>query len=75
VIVAGVVVEAVPGAAARVAGRLRGRGIEVAGQAGSRIAAVCEAGSGEALEDLARRLVEEDEEILGVFPSWVGGDG
>lgn len=74
-IVAGVVVETVPGAEARVAGRLAARGLEIAGTAGARIAAVWEAESGEALEALAERLVREDEEILGVFPSFVGDAG
>jgi hypothetical protein len=73
-IVAGIVVEAAAGAAERVAERLVARGLEVAGREGSRIAAVCEAASGEELERLTERLVAEDDEILGVFPSYVGAD-
>jgi hypothetical protein len=74
-LVAGIVVETASGAADRVAARLAAQGIAVAGRSGARLAAVCEAPTGEALEALADRLVSEDEEILGVFPSFVGDDG
>jgi hypothetical protein len=75
-IVAGIVIETVPGAAARVAARLVTRDdVEVTGGDGdSRIAVVCEAVDGAALESFAEALVASDEEILGVFPTFVGDD-
>ena len=75
-IVAGILIETIPGAAARVAARLVGRSdLEVTGGDGeSRLAAVCEAGTGAALESFVEELVAHDEEILGVFPTFVGDD-
>lgn len=75
-IVAGILIETVPGAAGRVAARLVTRdGMEVTGGDGdSRIAVVCEAADGAALESFAQDLVAHDEEILGVFPTFVGDD-
>jgi hypothetical protein len=75
-VVAGILVETAPGAEPRVAVRLaREPGVSLAGGDGrSRIAAVCQAADGEALEALARRLLEEDEEILGIYPTFVGRD-
>jgi hypothetical protein len=76
-IVAGVVIETAPGAAARVATRLRGEpGLEVQGGDGDRrLAAVLTAEDGAALEAFAERLVRDDAEVLGVFPTFVGDDG
>ncbi|HET7753122.1 MAG TPA: hypothetical protein VFK85_04365 [Anaeromyxobacteraceae bacterium] len=75
-IVAGIVIETVPGAAARVSARLVTRDdVEVTGGDGdSRVAIVCEAADGVALEEFAEGLVAEDEEILGVYPTFVGDD-
>lgn len=75
-IVAGVVVETVEGAAARVAARLGAvPGVELQGDDGlRRLAAVISVADAEALDALGRRLVEEDDEILGVFPTYVGSD-
>jgi hypothetical protein len=75
-IVAGILIETIPGAAARVAARLVTRDdLEVTGGDGdSRIALVCEARDGAALEAFAEDLVARDEEILGVFPTFVGDD-
>lgn len=75
-VVAGILVETVPGASARVAGRLaREPGVTLAGGDGhSRIAAVWEAEDGRALEALSERLLHTDEEVLGVFPTFVGAD-
>ena len=75
-IVAGILIETVPGAAGRVAARLVVRDdVEVTGGDGdSRVALVCEAADGAALEAFAERLVAQDEEILGVFPTFVGDD-
>jgi hypothetical protein len=75
-IVAGILIETIPGAAARVAARLVTRDdLQVTGGDGdSRIALVCEATDGAALEAFAENLVARDEEILGVFPTFVGDD-
>jgi hypothetical protein len=40
-----------------------------------RIAVVWSAATGEALEDAGESLVELDEEILGVYPTFVGEEG
>jgi len=73
-VVAGVVIETVPGAAPAVAGALlRVPGLTLQGGDGScRLAAVIEAGDGTALEELTERLLREDERILGIFPTFVG---
>jgi hypothetical protein len=75
-IVAGVVIETAPGAAARVAARLRGEpGLELQGGDGDgRLAAVLTAADGSALEAFAERLVRDNGEVLGVFPTFVGDD-
>lgn len=75
-VVAGVVIETAHGTAPLVAGRLARRpGITLQGGDGaSRIAAVIEAADGAALEALTERLLREDEQILGVFPTFVGAD-
>ncbi len=75
-VVAGVVIETAPGAAALVACRLlHVAGVRLEGGDGSRrIAAVIEADDGAALEALTERLVREDERILGVFPTFVGAE-
>jgi hypothetical protein len=75
-VVAGVVFETASGAGPRVAARLaREPGVELAGGDGRcRIAAVCQARDGAELEALARRLLSEDQEILGIYPTFVGRD-
>ena len=75
-VVAGVVVETVPGAGPRVAVRLAGMpGVELAGGDGDRrIAAVWTGPDGATLEAFSERLLAGDEEILGVFPTFVGDD-
>jgi hypothetical protein len=74
VIVAGVVIETVPGAAPRVAARLvHEPGLELQGGDGDRrLAVVFTAGDGAALEWLAGRLVLTDAEVVGVYPTYVG---
>ncbi|MFO0581698.1 MAG: hypothetical protein U0229_05465 [Anaeromyxobacter sp.] len=74
--VAGVLLVTTPGAAPRVAARLAAApGMTLAGGDGdSRVAAVWEAEDGEGLEALAARLLAEDPEVLGVFPTFVGDD-
>jgi hypothetical protein len=75
-IVAGVVIETAPGAAPRVAARLlRERGLELHGGDGDRrLAAVFTGADAQALEALAERLVQRDEDVLGVFPTYVADD-
>lgn len=75
-IVAGVVIETTPGAAPRVAARLlRARGLELHGGDGDRrLAAVFTGDDARALEALAERLVHDDPEVLGVFPTYVADE-
>jgi hypothetical protein len=75
-VVAGVVVETVPGAQVRVAARLaREPGIELAGGDGERrIAAVWVGADGAGLERLSERILSQDPEVLGIFPTFVGTD-
>ncbi len=75
-VVAGVVIETTPGAEPRVAARLlRTPGVTLQGGDGrQRIAAVLEGASGETLEGITERLLAADEEILGVFPTFVATD-
>ncbi len=76
-IVAGVLIETVPGAEPRVAARLlRAPWVTLHGGDGkSRIAAVLEGERGATLEEMTERLLAGDEEILGVFPTVVGNEG
>lgn len=75
-IVAGVVIETAPGAAPRVATRLlRERELELQGGDGDRrLAAVFSGRDGAALEALAERLMQENAEVLGVFPTYVADE-
>lgn len=75
-IVAGVVIETVPGAAPRVAARLLHEpGLELQGGDGDRrLAAVVACADGAALDALCRRLVRELAEVMGVFPTYVADD-
>jgi hypothetical protein len=75
-IVAGVVIETAPGAAPRVAARLlREHRLALQGGDGDRrLAAVITAADGAALEAFAERLVQEDAEVFGVYPTYVGDD-
>jgi len=75
-IVAGVVIETAPGAAPRVATRLlHERELELQGGDGDRrLAAVFSGRDGAALEALAERLVQENAEVLGVFPTYVADE-
>jgi hypothetical protein len=74
--VAGVVLVTRPGAGPRVAARLtRVPGLTLAGGDGdARVAVVWEGDDGAALERLAERLLAEDPELLGVYPTFVGED-
>jgi hypothetical protein len=75
-LVAGVVIETASGAAPRVAARLlRVDGLTLHGGDGDRrLAAVFTGADGAALEALAERLVREDAEVLGVFPTFVADE-
>ena len=75
-VVAGLIVETVPGAEVRVAARLVSEpGLELTGSDGDRrIAAVWTGRSGAELESLGERLLATDPEVLGVFPTFVGTD-
>ena len=76
-VVAGVVVETLPGHARVVSDRLALReGLSVKGDDGdAKIAAVFIGGDGAALEALGEELLRTDEAIVGVFPTLVGQDG
>jgi nitrate reductase NapAB chaperone NapD len=74
VIVAGVIIETLPGCAAAVAARLASvEGVTIHGGDGDRqLAAVWAASSAGALEDEAEHLLRADESIVGIFPTFVG---
>ena len=75
-VVAGVVVETLPGHARVVAERLGlNPGLSIRGDDGDRrIAAVFTGEDGRGLEALAERLLREDEAIVGLFPTLVARD-
>lgn len=75
-VIAGVLIETLPGTEPRVAARLLSvPGVTLHGGDGHRrIAAVLEASSGETLEQVSERLLASDEEILGLFPTFVGSE-
>ena len=76
-VVAGVVVETLPGFAAAVGERLGALpGLSVRGDDGDRkIAVVFTGRDGAALEALGEELLRTDDAIVGVFPTLVGQDG
>ena len=75
-VVAGVVIETLPGQEPFVACRLEGEpGLEIVGGDGDRrLAVVWAADSGKALEAAAERLLERDTDIIGIFPTFIGRD-
>ena len=75
-VVAGVVLETAPGAEVRVAARLaREPGLELVGGDGDRrLAVVWTGASGAELERLTERLLADDADVLGIFPTFVGTD-
>jgi nitrate reductase NapAB chaperone NapD len=75
-IIAGVVIETVPGRQAAVAERLEGvPGLTIKGGDGqNRIAAVWTAPNAQSLEEAVEGLMDLDEEVVGVFPTFVGDD-
>lgn len=75
-LIAGVVLETLPGRAPSVAERLDGvSGLQVQGHDGNhRVAALWTAPEGSQLETLSELLCRSDPEVLGVFPTFVGED-
>jgi hypothetical protein len=75
-VVAGVVVETLPGMASVVAARLgRLPGLSVRGDDGDRrIAAVFTGADGASLEALGEELLQTDESIVGIFPTLVANE-
>ncbi len=72
-VVAGFVVETIPGAAPRVAERLASLpGITVEGGDGDcRLAVVWIARNGGSMGELAERLLEVDPELIGIYPAYI----
>lgn len=75
-VIAGLVIETVPGSAPRVAARLAliEELVVHGGDGDRRIAAVWSAADGESLDGMAGELLRGDGEIVGVFPTFVGDD-
>ncbi len=75
-LVVGAVVETIPDQAEGVALRLEGMdGVQVVGRDGkNRIAIVWDAPDGKQLEKTLRDLMQTDEEILGIYPTFAGLD-
>jgi nitrate reductase NapAB chaperone NapD len=75
-IVAGVVIQTIPGRQADVIARLVDvPGLQIKGGDGrDRIAAVWSAESAHSLEEIVESLVEIDEDVIGVYPTFVGED-
>jgi nitrate reductase NapAB chaperone NapD len=75
-VIAGVVIHTQPGTAPQVALRLQGLpGLTIhAGDGSSRLAAVWSADSATALETMAEDLVSGADDIVGVFPTFIGED-
>ncbi len=73
-VVAGVVIETLPGRAPRAAARLaKIDGLELVGGDGDRrLAGVWSTASGKLLLESVEQLIQEDEELVGVFPTFVG---
>jgi nitrate reductase NapAB chaperone NapD len=73
-VIAGVVIQTRPGAAGDVAARLAAvPGLTIhAGDGESRLAAVWSADTAAALETAAEQLVSGADDIVGVFPTFVG---
>lgn len=73
-LISGVVIETTPGKAESVAARIAGTPglVLVGGDDCSRLAGVLESPDPSALERALRELVRRDEEILGVYPTFLG---
>jgi len=75
-IVTGVVIQTVPGRQADVSARLLDvPGLQLKGGNGEdKIAAVWSAETAQSLEEIVEALIDLDEDVLGVFPTFVGED-
>lgn len=75
-IIAGVLIETLPGRATGVSARLVNvPGLTLHGGDGdSRIAAVWNADTAQSLEEVVGSLVELDEDVVGVYPTFVAED-
>lgn len=75
-VIAGVVIETRPGQGPFVACRLESTpGLAIVGGDGDhRLAAVWSAHSGRELERAVERLIHDDDDILGVYPTFIGLD-
>lgn len=73
-IVAGVVIETLPGKTASVAATLQAvEGLTIEGNDGNqRLACVLVGEHGRSLEDWAEELLESNSDIVGIFPTFVG---
>lgn len=72
--ISGVIVETVPGRIAAVASRIvQVEGIEINGSDGvQRLSTVWKARDGYAMEKLAETILKADQEILGIYPCFIG---
>jgi nitrate reductase NapAB chaperone NapD len=75
-VVAGLVIETLPERAASVAARLYlHRGLKIQGDDGDRrLAAVWTGADGEEMERVAEEIIATDEDVLGIYPTFVGQD-
>ncbi len=75
-IIAGVVIETIPGRAAAVEERLQAwEGLAIKGSDGNhRLAGVWTAPTGAELERRARELIHSEHDVLGVYPTLVTND-
>lgn len=75
-IVTGVVIQTIPGRQADVSARLLDvPGLQLKGGNGEdKIAAVWSAESAQSLEEIVESLVDLDEDVIGVFPTFVAED-
>lgn len=75
-IVAGVIIQTISGRQADVISRLQGvPGLTLQGGDGrDRIAAVWSGDTAESLEEIVGSLVDLDEDVIGVYPTFVGED-
>ena len=72
--ISGVIVQTIPGRVAAVASRLvQVDGIEINGTDGvQRLSSVWKARDGATMEKLAETLLKADQEILGIYPTFIG---
>jgi nitrate reductase NapAB chaperone NapD len=73
-IVTGIIIQTLPGRQVEVVARLHGApGLQMRGGNGDdRIAAVWSAETAQELEEIIESLVDLDEDVIGVYPTFVG---